>query len=166
MLNQTRVSYTFFFIIKALYIDRNKEYAIKFFIFLLLLLSNTAFATSETKPATQTKITPEQLVLKQLDAYNDRDIEAFLDTYSDDIKIYDFPDRLTISGKKQMRKMFSEFFQMNPNLNARVGKTMVQGNFVIIHEVVSGLANGSTLSVVAIYEVDENNQIKHLSFLW
>ena len=128
----------------------------------------SAFAMDENlSDALKTKVlSPEELVQIQLDAYNNRDIDAFLNTYSSDIKIYNFPVQLTTSGKENMRVAFSNFFDKTPNLNAKVSKKIIKDNFVIFHEVVTGLSNGKALEVVAIYEVNTENKIKNLWFVW
>ena len=53
---------------------------------------------------------PEPIVQKQLDAYNSRDIESFLATYSEDVKIYDFPNTLRIDGQEAITNRIHRFF--------------------------------------------------------
>ena len=60
------------------------------------------------------KETPEQLVQRQVDAYNRRDLDAFLATYSPDIRLYDFPGKETLSGLDAMRKTYGKLFAENP----------------------------------------------------
>ena len=142
----------------------------KNFIFLVLFSFGiqSAYAVDEQSSGTlKTKmLSPDELVQVQLEAYNNRDIEAFLSTFSSDIKFYNFPDQLTSSGKEKMRADFTRFFANNPNLHLKVKKKIVKGNVVILHEVVSGLSGGNVLDVVAIYEINKENKIKTLSFVW
>ena len=60
--------------------------------------------------ATGTNI--ESIVDKQLTAYNNQDIDAFLATYHDDVEIYEFPATLTISSKQALKKSYGKMFAM------------------------------------------------------
>lgn len=110
----------------------------------------------------ETKSKPESIVEKQLEAYNARDIDAFMATYSQDIKLYNFPRDLTTDGPEAMRKGYAEFFKSAPDLHCEIKNRMVIGNKVIDHEEVT--ANGNTFNAVAIYEV-ENGKIAKVTFL-
>ncbi|MEN0047290.1 MAG: hypothetical protein AAF806_09550 [Bacteroidota bacterium] len=44
--------------------------------------------------------TPKDLAQEQLDAYNNRDIDAFLIPYADSVKIYNFPNTLIMNSKE------------------------------------------------------------------
>ena len=58
-------------------------------------------------PDTLIKETPFALAQRQLNAYNLRNIEAFLEPYAEDVEIYTYPDKLNYKGKEQMRKNYS-----------------------------------------------------------
>jgi len=105
---------------------------------------------------------PAGVVQNQLDAYNARDIEAFLNTYSDDIQVFNFPNELNYTGKDKMRENYTTFFDATPDLNCEIKNRIVIGNKVIDKERVT--ANGSTFSAVAIYEV-ENGKIAKVTFI-
>ena len=104
----------------------------------------------------------EAVVTEQLTAYNSRDIDAFLDTYSEDIKLYNYPDSLFSEGKEKMREGYDNFFKSTPDLHCEIKNRMVIGNKVIDEEYIT--ANGSNFSAVAIYEV-ENGKIAKVTFL-
>ncbi|HZV45439.1 MAG TPA: amidohydrolase family protein, partial [Saprospiraceae bacterium] len=61
-------------------------------------------------PDTLIRETPEALVQRQLNAYNFRNIEAFLETYDDDVEVYKDKDHLLYKGKAEMRKIYAELF--------------------------------------------------------
>ncbi len=105
--------------------------------------------------------TPEELVQRQLNAYNFRNIEAFLDTYADDVEVYDFPDKLQYRGKQQMHRIYSEMFNKVPNLHCELLGRIVRGNIVIDNEKVR--AGNETFGGAAIYHV-ENGKIKKVYF--
>ena len=112
-------------------------------------------------PDTLVHIPPDALVQQQLNAYNAHNLEAFLATYSDDIQLYDFPDKQVCKGKEQMRKIFS-FLNNSPNLHAEIKKRIVQGNNVIDEEIDTGVDDLS--KVTAVYQV-ENGKIRRVYFL-
>jgi hypothetical protein len=105
---------------------------------------------------------PESVVQEQVDAYNKRDIDAFMATYTDDVKLYNFPKNLTTDGPEEMRKGYTEFFTSTPDLHCEIKNRIVIGNKVIDEEEVT--ANGNTFSAVAIYEV-QNGKITKVTFL-
>jgi imidazolonepropionase-like amidohydrolase len=94
---------------------------------------------------------PEQLVQRQLNAYNARDIDAFLDTYSEDVEIYDAGNTLIMKGTEQMRPRYSQLFEGAPNLHCEIQGRIVINNKVIDREHVR--VNDRYLDAVAVYEV-------------
>ncbi|EZH74056.1 hypothetical protein ATO12_14365 [Aquimarina atlantica] len=108
------------------------------------------------------KETPEQVVQRQVNAYNARDIDVFMDTYSEDIKIYNFPEKISMNGKDQMRERFKSMFQRVPNLYCEIKNRIVLGNKVVDHEYVKFGEKYS--SVIAIYEVIDG-KISKVTFL-
>jgi hypothetical protein len=47
----------------------------------------------------------EKVVQKQIEYYNNQDIEGFESTYADDITVYTFPDNtITLSGKQALEE--------------------------------------------------------------
>lgn len=110
----------------------------------------------------KTTSNPEAIVNQQLEAYNNRNIDAFVDTYSADIKLYDFPNKLNSEGKDAIQKSYASFFNSVPDLNAEIVNRIVLGNKVIDSEKV--LINGKVYNAIAIYEV-ENKLISKVTFI-
>ena len=102
------------------------------------------------------------IVQKQLDAYNAKDLDAFMAIYTEDIKLYNYPNELLSEGKDQMSKDYISWFQRTPDLKASVKKRIVIGNKVIDEEQVT--ANGKIFNTVAIYEL-ENGRIRRVTFI-
>ncbi|HEU4373111.1 MAG TPA: nuclear transport factor 2 family protein [Telluria sp.] len=98
--------------------------------------------------------TPEDLIQRQLDAYNARDIDALLATYAPDARQYEHPGKLLATGAAEMRERMALRFQ-EPNLHARLLQRVVMGNIVIDHEEVTRTFPEGTgrVDMVAIYEV-------------
>jgi hypothetical protein len=105
---------------------------------------------------------PRFLVQKQVEAYNDRDIDLFASTFSDDIKVYDYPNKLRYQGKKELKRRYAALFENTPDLNCTIVKRIESGNKVIDEELV--IINGRKVNGVAIYEV-KNGKIVTMTFL-
>ncbi|WOD42434.1 nuclear transport factor 2 family protein [Hwangdonia lutea] len=110
----------------------------------------------------KTTSNPEAIVNKQLEAYNKRDIDAFVNTYSTDIKLYKFPNSLMSEGQDALKKQYESMFEKTPDLNAEIVNRMVLGNKVIDKEKVT--ANGNIFYAIAIYEV-KNGKINKVTFI-
>ena len=106
--------------------------------------------------------TPTIIVDRQLAAYNNRDIDAFMKTYTQDIKLYNFPKNLSSKGQEPMRESFQGFFSSTPDLHCEIKNRIVIGNKVIDEEYIT--ANGQNFSAVAIYEI-ENGLIAKVTFI-
>lgn len=106
--------------------------------------------------------TPEMTVQRQLNAYNARSLEAFLDTYSDDIELYTFPDKLRSKGKEALRTTYGDMFRNLTYLHCKIEKRIVFGNTIIDHENVR--FNDRNVQAVAIYEV-KGGKIIRVTFL-
>jgi hypothetical protein len=116
-----------------------------------------------TGPVGPAVLGPEQVVQEQVEAYNRHDIEAFLKTYSPEVKVFDFPDTMRFSGLEAMRERYGKLFKSEPDLKVEIAKRIVQGDHVIDHEEVS-MGGGRRLTAVAIYRV-EGGKITAVWFL-
>lgn len=125
-------------------------------------ITRLAVNQAQTHLAFVAEENPEYIVQKQLDAYNARDIEAFLATYTDDVELFMFPATLLSKGKEAMRQTYAPMFQNTPDLFCEIKNRTVLGNKVIDEEYVR--FNGQFLSAIAIYEV-ENNKISKVTFI-
>ena len=105
---------------------------------------------------------PETLAQRQLNAYNARNIEAFLEPYADDVEIYTFPDKLMLKGKDLMRTSYASMFKSTPNLHCKLENRIVQGNIVIDEERVQ--FGDRILEATAIYHI-ENGKIQKVYFI-
>lgn len=106
--------------------------------------------------------TPEALAQRQLNAYNLRNIEAFLEPYAEDVEIYKYPNELQSKGKENMRNGYSDMFKRVPDLHCQLVERIVQGNIVIDKERVQ--FGNKFIEAVAIYHI-ENGKIKKVFFI-
>ena len=129
----------------------------RFFVFAAALLIAGCATVPKCGPSSGTaEVTEaERVVQTQLDAYNAGDIDAFAATYADEVKLYDHPDKLRSEGIEALRKNYGERFATTPALHATITSRMVQGEYVIDHEHVTGLPEGREIRAVAIYHVRE-----------
>lgn len=97
-------------------------------------------------------------VQRQVEAYNARDIDAFLVNYHPRVELYDLNSgQMLMKGIDAMRPRFQQLFDVSPNLNSEVTHRIIQGRIVIDHETVTGFRGDNTSFVVAIHEV--KNQV-------
>lgn len=132
-------------------------------LYLLLVLISTVISAHSQAIVKPADVTPENLVQKQLEAYNARDIDAFLATYADDVELYDLPDKLISKGKEAMRKEYGAFFNKAKSLHCEIVNRIVLNNTVIDHEKVTVNPQKPASQTVAIYKV-ENGLIKKVYF--
>ncbi len=129
-------------------------------------LTNIAYVINKgslIRPDTLIKETGLALVQRQLNAYNARNVEAFLEPYSEDVELYNFPDKLISKGKDAMRKGYEGFFKNTPELHCEIKSRTIQGNYIIDKESVSGFGNAK-LEATAIYYIN-NGKIQKVYFV-
>lgn len=97
----------------------------------------------------------EAAVQRQLDAYNDHDLERFVAEYTDDVRVFRPPAPEPVLTGKQA---FADHYARNrfnvPGLHAELVNRMVSGHIVVDQERITGLPGGE-LAAVAVYEVVE-----------
>lgn len=124
----------------------------------LLSACASASITSRSGASTASKNSSlESIVDAQLAAYNRRDVEGFLSYYSDDAKIFAYPNQLTESGKDQLRIRYGQSFG-NQNIRALILKRIVFDRFVIDHERITGRPDGA-VEAIAVYEIKDGKII-------
>jgi len=99
-------------------------------------------------------MTPEQIVQGQLDAYNARDIDAFMAFWAPDAQIFAHPATLLADGAEQICARHLIWFQ-EPNLFGRLVHRAVIGNRVVDQEVVTRRfpQGPGWVDVIGIYEL-------------
>ncbi len=105
-------------------------------------------------PAHPLLIPAEQVVQRQLAAYNARDLEALVATYAEDAEQHLLHAGTLASGRESIRKRMAERFADHA-LHAHLMSRTVMDNIVVDHEFVTrtfpdGLA---TVEMICIYEV-------------
>lgn len=108
---------------------------------------------------------PAQVVQRQLDAYNSKDLEGLLATYAENAEIYDYPSTRVAVGSSELRARFEGRFR-EPHLHAHLVHRVVQGEIVIDQEVVrrdfdQGIAD---IELLCFYEV-QHGKIQRARFM-
>jgi putative hydrolase of HD superfamily len=95
-------------------------------------------------------------VKAQLDAYNAKDIEAFIQHWADDCEYYAFPSSLLARGVAEVRARHVERFK-EPDLFGKLHSRAVVGTLVVDHETVTRTfpEGKGEVDVIALYEVED-----------
>ncbi len=97
---------------------------------------------------------PTDLVQFQLDSYNNHAIEQFLQCYSDNVEVFNFPHELLYKGKEKMREIYTNVWADNPGQHADLIKRISMGNTVVDQELVSGKTDGTIINALVIYKIE------------
>lgn len=110
--------------------------------------------------------TPIELAQRQLEAYNRRDLEAFLAVFSDDCRLYELgKEAPTTVGKAAMRERYANLFAKSPSLNCVIVNRTALGRAVIDFEQITGrMGEPGVLEAIAIYEI-EGDRIARVHFM-
>jgi hypothetical protein len=111
---------------------------------------------------TAQKQSTEQIAQAQLDAYNKRDLKAFIDLFADDVCIYNFSDgSKTIEGKAACEVFYKNMFALSPQLHSTLMNRIVFDNKAFDHESITGrFGNTEAYEVVMIYEIRDEKIFK------
>jgi hypothetical protein len=109
-------------------------------------------------------LTPVELADLQLKGYNERNINLFLEAYSDSIKVFTFPDQLLYTGKAQMKINYEGMFVSLPDLHCTLKNRIVIGNTVIDEESVLIRKDQPLIHAVAIYKI-AHGKIQEVYFI-
>jgi hypothetical protein len=120
----------------------------------VLLLSACSVSVQRTPPPVPD--TPEvRVVQAHVDAFNRRDIEAYMATYAPEAIHWEYPDRKVWPNAARIRAHYTELFG-DPDasgLHLEVRHRIVKDRFVIDHDFYRGLPGEDTHVSVVIYEV-------------
>lgn len=98
-------------------------------------------------------LAPSEVVDRQIQAYNARDIAAVCDLYALDAVLIRLHDGTELCrGRDAVRSRYARFFADHAGAHCQLQARIAIGNFVIDQERVTGTARG-VLEGVAIYEV-------------
>ena len=99
----------------------------------------------------------------QFEAYNRRDVDAFLACFSADVVVTDGAGNTLMHGHASMRAEYAPFFDACPGLRAEILHRIEAGEYVIDEELIHGW-QAEPVRAVAIYHVTEG-RIDHVRLL-
>ncbi|PUE34504.1 hypothetical protein B9Z52_05075 [Limnohabitans sp. Jir72] len=107
---------------------------------------------------------PEVVVQRQLEAYNSKNMDAWLATYAADAKQFELGGALLAEGHTAIRARTESRFTED-HLQARLIRREVFGSVVVDHEDVTRTIEGQAMRIelVCVYQV-ENGLIQTASF--
>ena len=95
----------------------------------------------------------ETLARRQLEAYNARDLEAFLANFSEDVEAFRPPLAApALAGKAAFADFYARERFNRPGLHAEVLHRVVMGRIVIDHERISGVRD-EPFEMAVVFEV-------------
>jgi len=124
----------------------------------LLTLTFSGFTQQINKMDTTNRAV--QLVQQQLDGYNNADIDAFLQPYTEKVEIYTFPDKLQYIGKEEMSNRYSKMFKKFPDLHCELVNRIIENNTIIDHEDVTLKPGEDSFRAIAIYKIAQGKIAK------
>lgn len=94
-----------------------------------------------------------EVVQRQLDAYNRRDLAGFVACYDEDVRIYRMPAvEPALSGRRELSDFYAAHRFNRQGLRAELVKRIAMGDKVVDHEEVHGV-EVAPLQAIAVYEV-------------
>ncbi|MFD2513492.1 nuclear transport factor 2 family protein [Pontibacter locisalis] len=133
----------------------------KHFTLVVLFILTVMSAQSQNQSPTPSVEAPVKL---QLEGYNNRDIDTFVQAFSDSVKVYRQPGVLTYQGKEELRKRYGAMFAATPDLHCEVVNRIIAGDVVIDHEKVQRVKDKPRTDAIAVYRV-KDGKIVEVTFI-
>lgn len=101
-------------------------------------------------------MTAHEVVDRQLHAYNNHDLEAFLACYSPAVTVALHPSGQVLDeGLEALRLSYAKLFAECPHLRARIIRRIASDNLIIDEEEVDGLVDEPSVRSIVMYEVTD-----------
>jgi hypothetical protein len=102
-------------------------------------------------------LSADQIVQKQLEAYNSGNIDEFMAVFHTDIEIWQLGgEKPVATGFEAVKNIYQNLFMNSPNLNSIVINRSVIGNKVVDYEKITGRnGNAEPLFLMMIYEIKD-----------
>ncbi len=116
------------------------------------LLANDAVDNGHEQAVTASERAALAVVVRRTAAYNRHDIEEFLATYAENVRVYEYPDKLLGEGRERMRGIFGPQFAEND------GRIVVHTQHALENTVISDETTtvyGHTEHNIGIYTVSD-----------
>jgi hypothetical protein len=105
-------------------------------------------------------LTPEQVVQRQVEAYNAHDLDAFVACHGKDIEFRTLDGNVNPGkGSAALRKAYGEIFEHYPQVRVKVLKRICQGPYVIDQLQADGMGP-NPMTIAAIFEVAQERIVR------
>jgi hypothetical protein len=101
-------------------------------------------------------MTAEDVVGRQVAAYNDHDLEAFLACYAADVLITSGTGQILLEGIDAVRQRYGTWFHDMPDLRAEIVGRLSRGSWVVDDERASAPSAGLEVQALVAYHVRGN----------
>lgn len=145
------------------FFDLQLIYRMNIKIYLLAFLLGLSSLGLKAQAPSKAGVDITKPVKQQLAAYNNRDINAFSQAFSDTIKVLK-DGVLMYEGKEEFRKRYGQMFANTPDLHCEVVNRIVAGNVVIDHEKVRRKKDQPRIDAIAVYRI-KNGEIVEVNFI-
>lgn len=125
---------------------------------LSVFLSNFVFTQETIKNASANiDLTPVVLVQKQLEAYNERDIDAFMAVFHEEISLWELnASSPSVSGFEAVKEVYNDLFEASPEIHSEVVNRSTIGKKVLDYELVTGIrGSDETMTLIMVYEIKD-----------
>lgn len=110
-------------------------------------------------------MTPEAIVQRQVEAYNNRDIDAFALCHHPEVELYELGNPAPFAvGREKIREVYADIFHNSPELHTHIITRIQHNNIVIDKERITGRKGRESFEMMAIYEV-EDGMIRKARFI-
>ncbi len=104
------------------------------------------------------------MIAKAVQAYNDKDVDAYIACFSPEVAVYNASGVLMFKGREKLKETFEAFLAANPSAKRKIIDRVNSGNRIMEREQLLGVKGQSEQSVTSIYEM-ENGLIKAFYFV-
>ncbi len=111
---------------------------------------------------------PVAVVTAQVNAYNARDLDRFLDCYSPDAVIEDARGQVLMRSRDAMRPVYEQLFSQSPDLHCQIQQRIHVGRYVIDEEAITGFhfpGFPTEVHAAAVYRVEGDHIVYVRGFM-
>ncbi|CAN0601980.1 unnamed protein product, partial [Ectocarpus sp. 12 AP-2014] len=83
-------------------------------------ISRLAVSPDGKKLALVSAPSPAKIVQKQVESFNARDLDAFVNCYTSEVLVTNFPSDTISTGRQQMKDGYATFYERTPNVEVKV----------------------------------------------
>jgi hypothetical protein len=96
---------------------------------------------------------PEDVVIRQVDAYNAHELEAFVACYADDVVVMSGTGQVMLDGSDALREQYGQWFPDMPDLHADVLGRVTHGSWVVDEERAAAPSLGFEMGGLIAYRI-------------